>query len=292
MADMSERERRRLSSDGQTEKPPSKMLKMAGGKEESNVKDFETKIIDQMTVIADAVSSLQKGQKELRSSFDSKLDKFRNEFMASIDDKFKAMKLDFDLELGRHQGQIDSLSRSVDTLIERIQKVENLERPEYEQESASGTNKKNQANTLYDPELTIIANNVRQCEDENIFEIANDMISHLSDSVKVVAAARLKSRGIGKPGLVKISFRSVDEKIEVLRSKRDLQNVEAYKSVFLRSSKSHTERLIELNAKTILNQIPNGNQFRITSNGRIVKKTQNSQQNSSPDFHDQDRENH
>lgn len=42
----------------------------------------------------------------------------------------------------------------------------------------------------------------------------------------------------------------------------------------IRGSKSHTERILELNTQTLLNELPNGNQFRITSNGRIVKKTQ------------------
>ena len=48
-----------------------------------------------------------------------RLDKFK----ASLDEKFKAMKSDLDLELGRHQNQINPLSRSIDNLIERIQKV-------------------------------------------------------------------------------------------------------------------------------------------------------------------------
>lgn len=45
--------------------------------------------------------------------------------MTSIEDKFKAMKSDFDLELGRLESQIDPLSRYVDSLIERIERVEN-----------------------------------------------------------------------------------------------------------------------------------------------------------------------
>lgn len=77
-------------------------------------------MIDKMTLIAESVRDLQKGKKKLRSSFDNKLDKFRKEFMTSMEDKFKAMKSDFDLELGRHESQIDTLSRSVDSLIERI----------------------------------------------------------------------------------------------------------------------------------------------------------------------------
>ena len=42
-----------------------------------------------------------------------------------------------------------------------------------------------------------------------------------------------------------------------------------YKDVYIKSSKSHAERLIELNARTILRQIPQGNNFWVDSNGRI-----------------------
>lgn len=45
--------------------------------------------------------------------------------MANIEDKFKAVKSDFDLELGKHQSQIDTLSWSVESLIDKIQSVEN-----------------------------------------------------------------------------------------------------------------------------------------------------------------------
>lgn len=289
---MSDGEKRRMSSDGQTPKPSSKMFKMAGVNNDPKGKDFESKMIDKMTLIAESVSDLQKGQRELRSSFDSKLDKFRKEFMTSIEDKFKAMKSDFDLELGRHESQIDTLSRSVDSLIERIERVENLERLSGETESAVNINKKTNSNTVYDPDRTIIASNITQNTNEDILEIAKDLVRHLSDSANVLAAVRLRSRVNDKPGLVKISFQSVEQKIEVLRKKRDLMATPAYKSVFLRSSKSHTERLIELNAKTILSQIPNGNQFRITSNGRIVKKTHIQHHIDQPVFTDQTEDDH
>lgn len=45
--------------------------------------------------------------------------------MANIEDKFKVVKSDFDLELGKHQSQIDTLSWSVESLIDKIQSVEN-----------------------------------------------------------------------------------------------------------------------------------------------------------------------
>lgn len=37
---------------------------------------------------------------------DSKLDKFKKEFISSIDEKFKAMKSDFKFEIGKQQAHI------------------------------------------------------------------------------------------------------------------------------------------------------------------------------------------
>ena len=59
----------------------------------------------------------------------------------------------------------------------------------------------------------------------------------------------------------------MNQKVEVLRAKKKLNNSSEFKNVYLRSSKNpvYIERILELNAKTLLSQIPNGN-------GRIVTK--------------------
>ena len=44
--------------------------------------------------------------------------------------------------------------------------------------------------------------------------------------------------------------------------------------MYLHSSKSHTDRLIETNFKTLLHEIPNGNSYRLAGNGRILKKSE------------------
>lgn len=111
--------------------------------------------------------------------------------------------------------------------------------------------------------------------DGPILDVAREIVSHLNNSATVVAASRLRGR-YGKPGLVKIPFSSLEGKKNVLKEKRNIRRVE-YKTVFIRSSKSHTERLIELNARTMLSELPHGNQVRITSNGRIVKMTPSTQ---------------
>ena len=87
--------------------------------------------------------------------------------------------------------------------------------------------------------------------------------------MKVVKATRLPSRYSSKPPLMKISFQSLEEKKLVLSHKCNLQST-LYNSVYIRSSKSHEVRLIELSVRTILQNSPLSNDFRI--NGRIIPK--------------------
>ena len=54
-----------------------------------------------------------------------------------------------------------------------------------------------------------------------------------------------------------------------------LKDSEEFKNVYLKSGKSHDERLIELNARTILRKLPQGRSLRIDSNGRIKPRTVN-----------------
>ena len=95
----------------------------------------------------------------------------------------------------------------------------------------------------------------------------------ISESVSVTGAARLPSRIPNKPGYVKVSFRTCDEKVLVLRNKMVLKDIDDYSNVFIKSSKSHAERLIELNARAILRELPQGRNFRIDANGRIRQRT-------------------
>ena len=270
MEPASEQDKRRRSSDGTTPKPKQKQVKMASGEHSYNAGD----ILDRMTIIAEAIEGLQKGQSKLQSTLDSKLDKFRKDFMSNIDDKFKAMKVDFELELGKQQAQIDTMSQTVASIVKRLDRDENLEREKQSNNQQKFFHEHDNRNYVDDPEITIIVNNIEQESGEDILEIASELIYLVNDSVKVVAAKRLTSRITGKPGLVKISLSNLEEKKMVLREKRKLKEVERYKKVFLRGSKSHTDRILELNARTLLDELPHGDQFRVTSNGRIVKKTQ------------------
>ena len=64
--------------------------------------------------------------------------------------------------------------------------------------------------------------------------------------------------------------------MEVFCAKNNLRNSSEFKNVYLRSSKTHKEHMQELNAKTLLSQMPYGNQFHVTGNGRIAKNDNSS----------------
>lgn len=103
------------------------------------------------------------------------------------------------------------------------------------------------------PRNQIIATNIIQEPSEDMLAIASELVNSINESVNVVAASRLKSRGKGKPGLVNISMSNLEDKKLVLIEKRKLRQTEQYKSVFLRGSKSQSDRILELNARTLLN---------------------------------------
>ena len=70
------------------------------------------------------------------------------------------------------------------------------------------------------------------------------MISVLGEDVanvvRVIQAVRLPRRQEGMPAVVKIAFENDEQKIKVLRAKYRLK---AFSRVYLRSSKTHAERL-------------------------------------------------
>lgn len=72
--------------------------------------------------------------------------------------------------------------------------------------------------------------------------------------------------------LLKVSLRSKDEKIKVLRKKETLKQTE-FKDVTLRTSKTHIERVVEQNSRTILSKTEWGNAYRIAASGKIMLKT-------------------
>ena len=97
----------------------------------------------------------------------------------------------------------------------------------------------------------------------------------------VVRAMWMRSRQ-DSPGPVKIELKDVKSKGKALRQKFKLQKfrdghaISRNDQMYLRNCKLHTDRLIELKIKQILKMVPNGEQYRVNANGRIMKRSDNS----------------
>ncbi len=123
----------------------------------------------------------------------------------------------------------------------------------------------------FDPEVTIVAQNWPgdMDTDVNVKRLAQRLINDtLNIDVQVVRAKRLAGRN-GKPGIVKIKAKDLEDKKRILRAKSNLKRSEL-PDVYLCSSKSHVERLQELNTKVLLQELPNGHRYRLTANGKLV----------------------
>ncbi|CAJ1050810.1 coiled-coil-helix-coiled-coil-helix domain-containing protein 7 isoform X6 [Xyrichtys novacula] len=83
---------------------------------------------------------------------------------------------------------------------------------------------------------------------------------------EIVIAERTTPRGQG-PGVIKVEFRTVQDKVAVLHCKKNLRDNELFSRVFIHATKSHTERLINLNFRTLLSELPCGKDYFLTGNG-------------------------
>ena len=218
--------------------------------------------------------------------------------MSTIDEKIRVLKADIDLDIGINTRRIDELVNSVQSLSGRIDQVERVTESAQDNGVFSGQDDHSvaggfmnwprggaasQADPLDDNNRTVIVKNVPY-EDGEARDILNALGEEVSSRVNVTALARLKPRFRIKPGLVKIGFESVEQKILVLRNKHELKDQQRFRKVFIQSSKSHVERLLELNARTLLRELHTGKSFRVTANGRIKEKQEN-------DAHDMEAQN-
>ena len=81
-----------------------------------------------------------------------------------------------------------------------------------------------------------------------------------------------------RPGVVIAQLGSLEDKQAVLERKRFLRNIPQYVHVFLKSSKSHPEQVMDSNFAVVLKEMANGDAYYISDNGRIHRKNRNTSQ--------------
>ena len=66
-----------------------------------------------------------------------------------------------------------------------------------------------------------------------------------------------------------MEYHSVGDKVEVLRAKKVLKNKRQYENLYIRSAKSHEERVMELNFKKLMDHLEVSDYFRFSGSGRL-----------------------
>ena len=78
----------------------------------------------------------------------------------------------------------------------------------------------------------------------------------------------------GAPTMLRVELYTLDDKIRILKNKQKLRHTRDYYQVFIRPEKSQTERIMEANNQTLLEMLPNGEMYNVASNGRIIRRSQ------------------
>jgi hypothetical protein len=225
---------------------------------------------------------IKKSQDSMKRMFESKLEKFRSDLMESIDTKIRALRDELSMDINRESYRLEQVAKTVQAMQSRITTIEQTtssrQTDENKSRDSTDQHKHGQFNPSDDPDLTVTASGIKYTEGEDLMAVAHDLISALGDDVSlnvlITSVSRLPTRYVNRPPLVKISFQNVDEKILVLRHKMALKDIDRYKEVYIKSYKSRIERLIEMNARAILKELPQGNTLRVNANGRIMHRVQ------------------
>lgn len=131
-------------------------------------------------------------------------------------------------------------------------------------------------------EVSVIMSGLTQESNESpasLREKVDQVIESLGEEASGLRAAdiaRMKKGKRNKPGLVKITLNSKEEKITLLRAKRKLENT-AFKDIRIWGSRPLAERIASQNFRSLLKAVPGGeNKYFVSANGRILEKRGNS----------------
>lgn len=187
---------------------------------------------------------------KLRGSLEKMMAENQNAVLKEIEKATKDMNTNLDTEVG--------------ILCARMEKME-LKISEKEEKRKS-----------FDPDVSLIVVGLPHSEGEDLMAKVNELL-HVGlgceTALTPAAVERVRARG-DRPGLVKVELSSAQEKVSVLRRKSELKDSESFNNVYVYSAKSHAERMMELNFRTLIRETAVGRDFYLATNGRMVKRTQ------------------
>ena len=231
-------------------------------------------IYSKIDLVSKDVRDCRQEVNDCRQSLSTRISNLEQSLSDKITRECEQIRTDIMLEVAAVDAKVTTLTTSFNQL-ETDLKASNDRITTVEEALAAA----DALNPEFYHETTIIATNLPFADPEDIKEKAQSLINALTSAcdpalpqINVVNAMRTPARN-NKPGVVKIQFASRQNKIDILRNKRKLTNHATYSRVFIRGSQSHTDRLIQLNTNTLLNELGLNDRYRVAANGRLVPKS-------------------
>ncbi len=222
-----------------------------------------------------SIQELKTSQDDLKQTLTSyiqnEMQKAKEELTDTVTNKVADMRKDFENRIGTIDLKIRASEAECRKIVDMNDRISSLE----DKTSASGDNYTDPCDNA---NITVVCEGVPMSGESDLVS-AKNIISALGpamNTVMITGAKRLHQRfpHSGKPPLLKIAFRNVDEKRTVLNNKQTLRKHPSFSKVFLRSSQTHADRIQYLNARTILGMMPDGNKSHyVASHGKIVPKS-------------------
>ena len=117
-------------------------------------------------------------------------------------------------------------------------------------------------------DTTCVVTGLKYEFNENLLERCKDLLENglKLDRIELANVVRTPMYE-GKPGVVKMEFNSTNDKITVLQNKGRLKDNARFSRVFVRSSKSHEQRLLEKHTKELLGITGKGDDYYFNGSG-------------------------
>lgn len=281
----SETRKRRLSVDGESENG-------VPAKKEKCDSEFAELLRAGLTQLQHDLS------KTLDQKFESFEDKLKKAILSTVQDEINGVRQEFNDRIsGLTKKLEDKLSSKIQNTIDsKIKDVKNeisndfnlntltadvseLQKSYAEVVSASNVSHERQnGQDVEHGTLNIVVRNMkfdeREASDPNVtINLVNRVIRDglkLTDA-KVVHAERKTARN-DKPGVIIAQFERSEHKQNVLKNKKSLKKIKKYESVYIEEERSHEQRVIESNIRTLLHAVGKSKDYALI-NGRFVKKT-------------------
>ena len=204
----------------------------------------------QLADISQMIKVLNSSVDSCRNSLNNKIDKLEQSIQDKLTVEMGNLRDYVDLNIGQVISKVDALEKKLN-VIEEQQEVK----------------------SEYHTDTTIVVRGLSYEVDEDLQQKATTMLRRglCIHDAPVVRAKRMRSYG-NKPGVVMVQFQSLDDKRRVLKEKLKLRGSGDFGSVYLNPSHTHTERIMDMNFRTLLGKIPGCENMRLTAHGKLVTR--------------------